>query len=56
MWVLILLAVHTNNPNDVPGKVEIKFSNEQQCLQALENMTYWLKFQSFKVTGQCKKS
>jgi|GEM_PF-1167208 len=50
------MAVHVKNPNDIPGRVEIKFNSEQECMSALNNMTYWLKFESFKVIGQCKKS
>ena len=56
MWILILLAVHINNPNDIPARVEMRFNSEEQCLQALSGMTYWVKFESFKVVGQCKKS
>jgi hypothetical protein len=55
-WVLILLAVNINNPSDVPGKVYLYFETEQQCIKAKENMKYWLKFDSFKVTSECKKS
>lgn len=55
MWMLILLAVHTNNPNDIPGKIQMKFSTEQQCIEALNSMTYWLKFEFFKVIGKCQK-
>jgi hypothetical protein len=53
---MILIAVHINNPNDIPGRVELKFDSEQQCQQTLETMSYWLKFNYFKVIGQCKKS
>jgi len=56
MWVLIILAVHINNPEDIPGRVTIKFETEQQCLKAKETLQYKLKFDSFKVTTECKKS
>lgn len=55
MWVLIILAVHINNPDDTPGKVTIKFDTEQQCIKAKDTLEYKLKFDSFKVVTQCKK-
>jgi hypothetical protein len=56
MWVLIILAVHINNPADNPGRVTIKFETEQQCIKAKSSMEYWLKFDQFKVISECKKS
>jgi hypothetical protein len=50
-----LIAVHINNPNDIPGRVTIQFQTQQQCESALQSMTYWLKFESFKVEGRCQK-
>jgi hypothetical protein len=55
MWILLLLAVNINNPQDVPGKVSIEFPTEQACQQAQATVTSWLKFDSFKVIAQCKK-
>lgn len=55
MWVLIILAVHVSNPNDIPGKVTIKFETEQQCLRAKNTIEYSLKFETFKVIAECKK-
>jgi hypothetical protein len=56
MWILILLAVHVNNPEDRPGWVTIKFDTEQQCLKAKSSMEYQLKFDRFKVVSECKRS
>jgi len=56
MWLMILIAVHINNPNDIPGKINLQFQTQQQCEQALQSMTYWLKFDNFKVEGKCQKS
>jgi hypothetical protein len=53
---MILLAVHINNPADVPGKVELVFSSQTACEQSLQTMTYQLKFRQFKIEGQCKKN
>ena len=55
MWTLILLAVHISNPNDVPGKIEMTFQDQQTCLQTLSTMTFQLKFDSFKVVGKCER-
>ena len=55
MWLMILLAVHINNPNDVPGKITLQFENQQQCEQTLRTLTYKLKFDTFKVEGKCQK-
>ena len=52
---MILIAVHINNPNDVPGKITLEFQTQQQCEQSLQSMTYWLKFDKFKVFGKCQK-
>jgi hypothetical protein len=56
MWVLLIIAVSSTNPSDVPGRVTIKFDTEQQCTKARDSMEYWLKFDSFRVTATCKRS
>jgi hypothetical protein len=38
-----------NNPNDAPGKITLEFQTQQQCEQSLKSMTYWLKFEKFKI-------
>ena len=55
MWLMILIAVHTNNPQDQPGRIELVFPNQLSCEQVLATMRYELKFKTFKVTGQCQK-
>lgn len=55
MWILILLAVHVNNPNDVPGIIKIEFNEQKECERAVASLQYWLKFDSFKITAQCQK-
>jgi len=54
MW-MILIAVHINDPKDIPGKITLQFQTPQQCEQTLQSMTYWLKFENFKVEGKCQK-
>jgi hypothetical protein len=55
MWLMILIAVHLNDPKDIPGRITLQFQTQQQCEQILSTMTYWLKFESFKVEGKCQK-
>lgn len=52
---MILLAVHLNNPTDIPGKITLNFESQDQCENVLKTMQYWLKFESFKVEGRCEK-
>jgi hypothetical protein len=56
MWILLIIAVHINNPNDIPGKIQIVFNSEKECQTALNSMSYWLKFDSFTVKGECYES
>ena len=55
MWLMILIAVHTNNPNDIPGKVTLEFTTQQLCQQTLETLKYEMKFRSFMVEGRCEQ-
>ena len=55
MWILILLAVHSNNLQDIPGRVSIEFATESECLRAQSTVQYWLKFDSFKISTRCQK-
>ena len=55
MWILVLLAVNINNPNDVPGRVTIEFNTSQSCEQARESVKYWFKFEGFRVQSLCQK-
>ena len=55
MWIMILIAVHANNPADIPGRITLEFRTQQQCVDALHTMKYWLKFESFRVEGRCEQ-
>ena len=55
MWLLIILAVNINNPQDVPGRISVEFATERACESARESVKYWLKFEGFKVQAQCQK-
>jgi hypothetical protein len=55
MWFLILIAVHVNNPNDIPGRVSMQFATQEECERARSTVSSWLKFSNFKVVSECKK-
>ena len=55
MWLLIVMSISITNPNDIPGIVTLDFKTQQECEAAITSMTYWLKFDSFKVQAQCIK-
>ena len=52
---MILIAVHLNDPKDVPGRVTIEFPDQASCEQSLKSITWSLKFESFKVDARCIK-
>ena len=53
--MMILIAVHMNNPKDQPGRIELLFNDQKTCEHVLSTMKYELKFKSFKVEGSCLK-
>lgn len=53
--VLILIAMHINNPADRPGKATLEFDSMAQCEKVLSTLEYELKFKSFKVVGECQR-
>lgn len=55
MWILLLIAVHINDPRDIPARVQIPFENQAACEQAQTDFTYWIKFNNFKVVAECKR-
>ena len=55
MWLLILLAVNINNPQDVPGRISVEFATEQACESARASVKYWFKFEGFKTQALCQK-
>lgn len=51
--ILIILAVHSKNPNDIPGKLEITFPSVEQCENAKNSIKYDLKFKQFILDAKC---
>lgn len=58
MWLLILIAVSVNNPQDVRGTISIEFPSHVACESALKSMQYSIFTKLYKMEGQCvpKKS
>lgn len=55
MWILMLIAVHISDPRDIPARIQIPFESQSACEYAKANVSYWIKFDQFKVTSECKK-
>lgn len=55
MYLMILIAVHLTDPKDIPGRITLEFTDQITCEQSLQSMTYWLKFNNFKIEGKCVK-
>ena len=55
MWLMILIAVHVTDPKDIPGKVTLEFHDQHSCEHSVNSMTYWLKFNNFKIEAKCIK-
>lgn len=54
-WILLITAMHVNNPDDVPARIQLSFETEKQCLQTAQTLDYWIKFKDFKLETQCLK-
>jgi hypothetical protein len=52
---MILIAVHTNDPRDIPARVTLEFADQAMCEQSRQSMQYWSKFESFKIEAKCQK-
>ena len=55
MWLMILIAVHINDPTDIPARMTIEFPDQQTCEQAKSSLSYSVKFKSFKVEASCQR-
>ena len=55
MWLMILIAVHTNNSANQPARITLEFDSQQQCERVLSTLTYQVKYSSYKVEGVCQK-
>lgn len=55
MWIMIIIAVHINNPTDIPGRVEIEMPSLEICQDSLKSIKSWIKFTNFKITAICQQ-
>ena len=55
MWMMILIAVHLNDPADIPARMTMDFPDQQSCEQAKSSLTYWVKSKNFKVEASCQR-
>jgi hypothetical protein len=55
MWILMIIAVHINNPEDIPAKVSFSFETKEQCEKIVTSLDYWVKFKDFKIEASCLK-
>lgn len=55
MWVLLLIAVHVSDSQDIPARVQVPFDSHAACERARTDFTYWIKFNNFKVIAECKR-
>lgn len=53
--ILIIIAVHANDPNDIPGTIKLSFPSIVQCEKARETLEYNLKFKQFIVESKCER-
>lgn len=54
-WILIIIAVHINDPNDQPARMKFGFETRELCEQTLNTLEYDIKFKSFKLEGRCSQ-
>lgn len=52
---MILIAVHVNNPKDIPAKIEMQFADQASCERSRQSMSYWVKFEDFRIESKCVK-
>ena len=56
MWLLIIIAVNVNDPNDIPGWAHVPFPSYAECQEAKSKSISWLKFnKSFQIEMRCEK-
>jgi len=51
--LLIIIAVHITNPNDVPGTIVVPYPSMADCYVAEKNIFFDLKFSQFTIKTKC---
>lgn len=54
-WLLLIIAVHINNPADIPAKLTLEFATHDACKAAQSSLKTWIKFDTFKVKSECQQ-
>jgi hypothetical protein len=55
MWLMILIAVHINDPSDQPARMTMEFADQHSCEQAKSSLSYSVKFKNFKIEASCQR-
>jgi len=55
MWVLIIIAININNPQDIPATITLDMPSLHVCEEVLDSLKYKIKYSSYKVEGRCQK-
>ena len=55
MWLMILIAVHINDPTDVPARMTLEFPDQHSCEHAKFSLSYSVKFKNFKIEAACQR-
>ena len=53
--ILIITAVHINNPKDIPATLWMTFPSISECEKAKQSIEYNFKFKQFVVDAKCQK-
>ena len=53
MWILLIIAVHVNDPTDVPAKLNMTTETKEECEKLAQSLDYWIKFKQFKLETTC---
>ena len=55
MWVLIIIAININNPQDIPATITLDMPSLHVCEEVLDSLKYKIKYSSYKVEGSCQR-
>ena len=53
--ILIIIAVHTKDPKDIPAKVWFEFPSIQECEKVKNTMQFDFKFKQFIAEVKCQR-
>lgn len=53
IWILLLTAMHVDNPKDVPATMQFEVETEERCIALANTFKYELKFKQYKIEASC---